>query len=243
MKKLLTFVIALSLLVPFGANAAIAVTATGFTTIAAEVGASASVSIASVNLPVGTTKLLFFPTGRATITGCTFNGVAGTLALAGPLQYTYNYQSAYYLDSPTTGSAVTMTCNFSGANILRGLTYIALSGTGTGIGNTVTPAAGTTDGSQITSNITTTAANSWIIESAYSNNDTVNYTRGSGQVPQVTVPGSSTWISTDTKVATTSGSNTVTIDPDMIINNDVLVFEVKEASAAIQYQVCGFCDF
>lgn len=243
MKKILAIVIGLSILiVPSSAFAAIAVTAMGFTTIATETGSSASVSIASVNLPAGTTKLLMFPIGRATISSCTFNGVSGTLILAGPQQYGYNYQAAYYLDSPTTGSAVTMTCNFSGANSFRGLTYIALSGTATGIGNTVTPAAGTTDGSQITSNITTGAANSWIIESAYSNNDTVNFARGSGQVPRVTVPGSSSWLSTDTKVATTSGSNSVTIDPDMNINNDVLVFEVREL-ATVQYQVCGFCDF
>ncbi len=203
---------------------------TGFLSIAAGSGADTTATL-SATLTAGVSKLVVSAIGRDVISGVTYNGVAMTLVQASTLQYTYNYHSVYYLDSPLTGSAANIVVTYAGSNAFRGIAYVSVAGTDSGIGASITPVNGKTDGSQISTGITTIAANSDIIESSYANNDTVTNTFGTDQTLLIGVPASSTWASIDKRSVTTAGAYTVTIDPDMVINQDVIVFEIKIATA------------
>lgn len=200
------------------------------TSIQNEVVASSTTLTWSHTCNVIDKKLIVSAGGRAAISGITYNGVAMT-KISDHSSGNYQYNSYYYLDNPSTGSAYNIVVTYSsGATYREGLA-VGLSGASTGIG-----AIGTNDTNfnvsvpkTVTSSITTTTNNSHILTIPSANDYFGTYlTFGASQteILRNTAPNWGFFI--QYKVKATAGADTTTMTNSTASNNIMITsFELK----------------
>lgn len=222
MKKF--FLILSFFLFPSLAFGAIAYPDSGSYPIASGIGSDSTVTL-SATLSADVSKLIVDVNGRTALSGCTYNSVAMTL-IDDTLSYAYSYRFVYYLDNPSVGSAYDIICTFSSPSDYRGLSYIGVSGTDAGIDSVATPHFAT-DGSMISTDITTTLENSDIIETVYTNNSALTLLYGTDQNQLIGIPADGVWTSIDQRSVTTADLYTVTVEPASgTPNQDTIVFSI-----------------
>lgn len=179
------------------------------------------------------TKLVVCIGGRSTVSGVTYNGVSMTKVIETSLMFGYQYNSIWYLDSPTTGSAQNIVVTYSGANVNRMGVSVGISGCTTGVG---TSANGNAVGpSTATGTITTTTGNSHVLAAGWINAvNASSITFGAGQTTIVNNTGTDDGFYLQYKTTTTAGSYSATIQ-QATTNLSMTVVEIKPSTVVATY--------